>query len=456
MVSSRYCLHLLAQCLEKKQSIKRYKRVLQIHLSATRLCRHPLLYDFKTNHGLITDNSLLQCALTWPADFSPLKDVLNTVSSRVERSAVYFISPDGVPLEPATSYWYLIRRLLNDLKNGLEQKNIKLSEQFLIRLKRLDSFLAETNMEGLVQRFGDSALGNNINLPFEAPPRAEGATLHIYDTGLILFNVVQAGRVVAQFMVNAQNIHPRVHAQDDAGAIAFYARETFWINSPGSYTAMNKAKRKIYTHYSNQSGVWHSTGYAGQCKISSIETNNHNILIRLLIGNKIERSICFSRMGFNVKITDQSLDKQELTAGMLLSPECTVEALKDGLKLLYNQKEIFISSLNNFTISIGYISYRRNEVIETKSLRATGHVIETQIHLPELEKIFLISNNFQIPASRFVRNLEFKSILSSFIMTLSIRKLQLVLITSLSLLFVFFYFIIRIMYILIIINVIIL
>lgn len=442
MVSSRYCLYIIAHSLKKEgsddQMDSRYARVLKIHLSAARLCIQPLLYDFITNHGLITDSSLLQCALTWPEDYSLTKKVLKAVSQRAEKAAVYFVSADGVPLEPATSYWYLIRRLLNDIKNALEIKNTKLSEVFLMRLRALDSFLAATNMNGLVQRFGDSACGHQINLPFPAPPRQEGATLTVYDTGIVLMNVVQAGKVVMQFMVNAQDIFPRVHAQEDSGALALYARENFWINSPGSYTAMNLAKRKVYTHYTNQSGVWSNLDHRNSCKVLSVETGDDNFIITLAIGNRIERSILISRKGINIQIIDSAKDKSDLTVGLLLSPGCIVKKESNRFVLLLNGKELAVVSDTSITQSEGYISYRRNEVIETKSLRRSAPKVETQIHLTEFDHLEVSLVGGCPIAPKYIRKFGFMGNIAQGVRSISIRKAQVIMLASTTLIILSF------------------
>ena len=434
MVCSRYCLYIIARSLGKSRSDSqmdsRYARVLKIHLSAARLCIQPLLYDFITNHGLITDSSLLQCALTWPEDYALTKKVLKVVSQRAEKAAVYFVSADGVPLEPATSYWYLIRRLLNDIKNALEIKNTKLSDVFLLRLRALDSFLAATNMNGLVQRFGDSACGHQINLPFPAHPRQEGSTLTVYDTGIVLMNVVQAGKVVMQFMVNAQDIFPRVHAQEDSGALALYARENFWINSPGSYTAMNLAKRKVYTHYTNQSTVWHNSSHPHGCKIKSVKSEGDSFIITLSIGANIERRIMISRKGVSIQIADYTTDQSDLTVGLLLSPGCEVKKEVEGFTLLHNGQELPVMSRTAITESKGYISYRRNEVVETKSLRRSASTVDTKIQLPEFNHIEVnLTQPFQLPL-KYIRRFSFMGHLAQCVRNISIRKAQLVLLAT--------------------------
>ncbi|MEI6283475.1 MAG: hypothetical protein WCP40_00040 [Opitutae bacterium] len=434
MTSSRYCLYTLSQCIEKDGSNDhmddRYRRVLKIHLTASQLSMQPLLYDYITNHGLITDSALLQCAITWPGDYPLTKKVLKTVSQRAEKAAVYFVSADGVPLEPATSYWYLIRRLLNDIKSGLQLKNIKPSEVFLSRLRALDSFLTNTNMDGAVQRFGDSACGHEINLPFIAPTRQDETRLWVYDTGLILMNVVQGGRVVMQFMVNAQDISPRVHAQSDSGALALYARGIFWINSPGSYTAMNLAKRKVYTHYTNQSGVWSNLDHRNGCRVLSVKTENDNFVITLAIGTSIERSILISRKGVNIQIIDSTKDKSDLTVGLLLPPSCLIKNEGNRFTLMLNGKELPVVSDTSIVESKGYISYRRNEVIETKSLRRSAPTVHTQIHLPEFDNQVTLLTALSPCSIPYIRKFGLVGGLAQCIRSISVRKVQLLLLAS--------------------------
>ena len=441
MVSSRYCLHVIARHIERMGDEKmpiRYERILKIHLTAAQLCTNPLLYDFITNHGLITDSSLLQCALTWPENYSLTNKVLKVVSQRVEKAIVYFVSADGVPLEPATSYWYLIRRLLNDIKNGLQFKNIKISEVFLSRFRALDSFLATTNMDGAIQRFGDSACGHKINLPFVVPTRQDGAKLCVYDTGLILMNVVQEGSVVMQFMVNAQDISPRVHAQSDSAALALYARGTFWINSPGSYTAMNLVKRKVYTHYTNQSGVWSNLDHRNGCKVLSVKTEDDNFVITLTIGIKIKRSILISRKGVNIQIFDSSKDKSDLTVGLLLPPGCLIKNEGSRFTLTLDGKELPIITNTNIAESKGYISYRRNEVIETKSLRRSAPMVHTQINLPEFDNQIILLNAPSPCSTPYIRKYGLIGNTAQCIRSISVRKLQLLLLASVTLIIVSF------------------
>jgi len=437
MVSSRYCLYLIARSAKlggmEGTMATRYARVLKIHLTAAKLCIDPKFYDFITNHGLITDNSLMQCALTWPSDFLLLEKVLKEVSRRVDAAALYFISPDGVPLEPATSYWYLIRRMLNDTKIGLQKKNIKLSNVFLTRLDALDAFLAATNMDGKIQRFGDSACGNNMELPFTKPPQSNGATLRVYDTGFILLNVVQDQKTVTQFMVNAQDIYPRVHAQEDGGAIALYARDTFWINSPGSYTAMHLTKRQLYTQCSNQSTVWHQSGYQSGCRIISVKTEEKNYEILISIGNNIERKFYISRHGFNIKIVDKTNDGSELTVGILLNPNCAAKNESSSFTLLDKNQSLTILSSTAYTELKGYINYKSNEVIETKSLRRLGSEVNTQIHLPEFENLNVQLVGACPSSSKYLRTVCPVGISNHIVRTISIKKIKLILMFGASL-----------------------
>ena len=63
LLSTRYCLRILAKLVEKGEArdanLRRHRRVLGIHLAASRVSASHFLYDHVTNHGLITDNALL-------------------------------------------------------------------------------------------------------------------------------------------------------------------------------------------------------------------------------------------------------------------------------------------------------------------------------------------------------------------------------------------------------------
>lgn len=390
LVCSRYCMRQIAllpsSSLASDAHRQRYIKTLSIHLAAARICSNPFLYDYVTNHGLITDNALLQCALTWPDSYLRTHDVIEQVKNRSVHAARYFVSPDGVPMEPATSYWYLIRRLLNDIKEALRQKKVSLPKILLTRLDALDAFLAETNMDGAVQRFGDSSGGNSITLPFVRKPRSDGVTVRLYDTGLLLMNCVEKGKVTAQMMVNGQDIRPRVHAQQDAGSMVLYVNGTFWINSPGSFTAMNHGKRMQYTSCENQSTVFHTLGYNPSCEVVSVTESADEIVALFRIGGRIERKVRIAHDGIRIKVTDRALDGGVLTTTLLLAPTCTVAAADGGFVLRDSGKELLISTRSALSIRDAYISYRRNEVLGTKSVGLSGIETEFAFELREHHK----------------------------------------------------------------------
>lgn len=428
MTSSRYCMRMIVRMTDtnsgRAENRLRYERILRIHLSALKICKQPWLYDYVTNHGLITDSALIQCAPTWPESYPLANSVMAQVRARTESATQYFVSPDGVPLEPATSYWYLIRRLLNDIKQGLDRAGMPLSDMALSRLTALDKFLAETNMDGSVQRFGDSSGGHCIEMPFVPPPRPDGATLRVYDTGLVLLNVVMQGRVVAQLMVNGQDIRPRVHAQQDAGALAFYAREKFWFNSPGSFTAMPQAKRQSYVCSENQSTVVQASGYDSRCELVSVEETASEYIVVLRIAHRFTRRLVIARMGFRLKAEDTVADGSVLTSAILLAPTCLVLVRESGLMLQDTGKELAIETKSSVALAPGHISYHRNDVLETKSLRLSGRTVWFSITLPEYAA--LVVKLAQKPAAQFrSRRCSWRRVPAQLLRGLSMRKLQL-------------------------------
>jgi hypothetical protein len=196
---------------------------------------------------------------------------------------------------------------------------------------------------------------------------------------------------------------------------------------------MNLAKRKMYTCYSNQSTVWHHSGYQSGCKILSVITEERNFVISLVVGQKVERKIHISKSGFNIKIIDKTTDNTELTVGILLNPNCIIINDENGFKLQEKEKFLTISSFTRGTESGGFINYRSNEVIETKSLRRTGPEVNTEINLPEFDNLNVHFFGSCPATPKYFRGPPNAGSINYFARNLSIKKIKLILVLSFSL-----------------------
>ena len=157
-----------------------------------------------------------------------------------------------------------------------------------------------------------------------------------------------------------------------------------------------------------------------------------NFVITLAIGNRIERNILISRKGVNIKIIDSTNDKSDLTVGLLLSPGCVVKKESNGFVLLLNGKELPVVSDTCITQSEGYISYSRNEVIETKSLRRSAPKVETQIHLPEFDHLEVSLVGGRPIAPKYIRKFGFMGNIAQCVRSISIRKVQVIMLASIT------------------------
>jgi ABC-type arginine/histidine transport system permease subunit len=97
---------------------------------------------------------------------------------------------------------------------------------------------------------------------------------------------------------------------------------------------------------------------------------------------------------------------------------------------MLNGKELPIISDTSTTESKGYISYRRNEVIETTSLRRSATTVHTQINLPELDNQVIHLTGSTPLSAQYIRKIRLIGKLAQCIRSVSVRKVQLLLLAS--------------------------
>ena len=104
-------------------------------------------YDWVSNHGLMDDNNVLAgdyiLGTTEKTHAKPLRSI-----SRLD----YFVSDDGIVLEPATSYWFMIRSYFSKIIKVQELSGIELKEATRSKMAALERWLAFASVGGLYAR----------------------------------------------------------------------------------------------------------------------------------------------------------------------------------------------------------------------------------------------------------------------------------------------------------------
>jgi len=332
-------------------------------------------YDWSTNHGLIDDyNLLLGDYLLDAGDHRRA----NYKEVRSLARIGYFLSSDGVVLEPATSYWFMIKGFLQRILKLHQMMNLPIEEPVRLRFEALDRWLAFGCVDGLYSRIGDTSGANNFIPPDKYKYDCDGVYLSRKDTGLCYLNEVTGRKAVSQLFLNAQYCPPLTHAHQDALAVNLISEGTVWINSPGYFSPSMKDFGVNIRAVENQSTVWcPSIGYKPNCTvepISSSEKGGFNAAIKLSADCTMTRKIEFDAVTGQASIHDQSSNNAALQSSFLFDSKVKA-TLSDGICTVTNEENknlVLLCKADKVELQAASISYKRNEMVETTKLVLTG------------------------------------------------------------------------------------
>jgi len=333
-------------------------------------------YDWSTNHGLMDDYNVLLGDYILDSGF---KRRASGESVRSIGRVDYFVSGDGVVLEPATSYWFMIKKFLNRIVALHEMMEIQVEKSATKKLESLDHWLAFASVNGLYARIGDTSGANSFTPPQQYEYEKDGMFLHCTDTGLCYLNSVNSLNVQNQLFLNAQYCPPLTHAHEDALAINLISDGTVWINSPGYFSPSMKDFGVNIRSVENQSTAWcPSVGYRKECEIEHVKASEEKACIRASIAlsssSKLTREIVFDSKSGYASITDETSNGDVLISSFIF--DSTVQAeLADGTCLLrdQHQKSAELSYIaDKADLQESSISYQRNQLKKTTKLVLSG------------------------------------------------------------------------------------
>ncbi|HNQ87835.1 MAG TPA: heparinase II/III family protein [Verrucomicrobiota bacterium] len=395
LLNLRYCLWALARLPETPPAD--YRRLCRMLLKHLQLLATDRLYDYCTNHGLIVDRCLLVAAASLPPTFGVRRaSILRAVARSVGR-VDYFISDDGVPLEGSTTYWYMLYDLLSRIQAMVRRLSLPVDPASEVKLEQCLRFLTHTNIQGRINRLGDSSGGHEVPARGVPPAWQEGYHLGVTDAGLVWLNAVKGGRIVAQLILNAQDLPPYVHRHEDALAIGFYHEGVFWFNAPGSYSAEKTDRARRVKSHRNQSGVTHARlGYSHRCAIESVRCDDGGFEIAAAItaggARVLQRRLDFDLATETLTVTDSAVADGEVVTRFLLCPGVGIRATPEGwLTLERDGHALALQSSRPVEIDAGLISYARNQLLEAPVLRvqSPGHhlAIPLRLGLKRLQRV---------------------------------------------------------------------
>lgn len=381
LIVTRYAMLVFGDA--KRLSVSQYTQLLKFAIRHGEFLASDKHYDANTNHGLIVDSCLISAASSLPNRTIKDRWIEKAISRSLGRID-HYISDDGVPLEGSCSYWYLITNRLTRISSIADDLNVVVSQEVKSKLERAKAFLADSNINGEINRIGDTSGSHLCEPPQEPKQRDDGYDLHVLDSGLVYLNAILGGRVVSQLMLNAQDNPPYVHRHQDALSIGLYHQGVFWINSPGSFSTGKSKQTLAVKSWKNQSAVHDSVnGYSPRSQISEcsfIENDGFRIIANILVGERatVRRTIEFQLSDELLKISDENLDGGEVVTGFLLNPQTEIDTNSAG-KAVLSCDSHSLELLTTATIAKrnGFISYARNELEKTiiLSMKSSSHSV---------------------------------------------------------------------------------
>ena len=348
-------------------------------------------YDWSTNHGLMDDYNILL------GDFVLDSGEAKRRSQWRSKSLVridYFVSNDGVVLEPATSYWFMIKFYMKKIIVLHEMMDLQIEEPIKKKFESLERWLAFVSVNGLYSRIGDTSGANVFDPPYKYKHDQDGVLAYRTDTGLCYLNVVDNLEVSGQLFLNGQYCPPLTHAHQDALAINLISDGVVWINSPGYFSPSMKDFGINIRSVKNQSTVWcPKAGYQPVCKVESAEVleNSVSILTSVKLPNHcvITRSIEYYASSGLATIIDETNGDEEIQSSFVFDASVKAQLLDDTCRLRH---------LENKTLDLNYvadqaelldcpISYKRNQLEETTKLVLSGkrNLLSFQIAAPNTQ-----------------------------------------------------------------------
>ena len=341
------------------------------------LLRDDRLFDYQTNHGLITCLGLLHYAMDLnEAERHPIaRQVARWMATRED----FFISDDGVPLEISQTYWkliYLLMREIEELLNGMGETVT------FPKLAKVREFFSEYSIDQRVNRFGNSALGHDLCL-VEQPKRVEdGVTCRVFDTGLFVANFALNGRVGSQLVLNAQDVRPWIHGQQSQMAMGYFCDEVFWVDSPGRFTSGKTGLKARIDHYANQSlPTREGCGYVPGWRYVRLEETPQGIIFSFVLkragASMLERTVTIGRQG-GFTLADSAPGGQ-VTTRFLLAPGAEAKVEDNILVLTQADHRATFNFSGQPAWEDGLISFQRNVALPTKIFCLRGERVRLAV-----------------------------------------------------------------------------
>ncbi len=389
MFNSFLSIGVLVKIYQDSEKISGHLKVLYTeYYACSRFLLKSYNYDYISNHGLIVDYYLLLiCYLDKQDKILSNHSLKKVAIHRSVHRVDYFISEDGVILEPATSYWFMILNLLEKINALLPENERNADLNFLKKLQAAKSFISKISINGQFIRLGDSSGGHDFQVNGDLHhDLGEGYSYFLSDAGLFYVNGVRDKQTVFQFMFNIQNTPPFVHRHQDALSISIFHEGIFWIDAPGYFSPDMKKFGVNVRNSENQSSVISLTsGYSNNCRVESLCRKRNKVIILasciLDSGSKLFREINFDPSNNAISIIDQSEDSGILQSNFLLAPKVKVDNISGHIYRLSLGKKYLNVELEAEKIEIqeAGISFYRNRMEETKKIVATGKEIVTKI-----------------------------------------------------------------------------
>ena len=331
-------------------------------------------YDWSTNHGLIDDSNVLTGNYILGTT-GKTRHMLPKSLSRMD----YFISDDGVVLEPATSYWFMIRNYLTKIIKVQELCGIEMDAATSSRMAAMEQWLSFASVNGLYARIGDTSGANTFTTPHKHKYDQDGVFLWCTDAGLCYLNAVENLKVRGQVFLKSQYCPPLVHAHQDALAVNLISDGIVWINSPGYFSPSMKDFGVNIRSVENQSTVWCPTaGYQPKCKIQSVKSDNAQTRVCASIDLSdsctLTRTVEYDSSSGDVLIADETSSADAVQSTFLFDAAITAELVDGKCLLRHEDNEVLelVYEAESAKLEEGCISFVRNEMIQSKKLVLSG------------------------------------------------------------------------------------
>jgi len=364
LVSLRQAVRVFYKELAQPENQKIYRIVQAMQSRDRALLLDEHLFDSETNHGLLVCRGLLLYGLDVPP---PLRTRLVAKVSRWMRSREdFFISDDGVVLEISQTYWRLIYMLFREIEDLFSQLGAPV---VFSKLKKTEDFFEKYSIDHRVNRFGDSALGHDLQLALTPKRPTDGVTCRIFDTGLLVVDFAAGGRVLAQLVLNSQDIHPWVHGQESQMAMGFFFDDVFWVDSPGRYTSGKKGIKAKIDNFRNQSvPVRRDSGYVSGWRFEQAEKHATEVVLSFTLNRKgrvfLKRDLTVGQNG-GFSVHDAAPDGVVETR-FLLPPQAEVNILHEALTVTASGHQAVFNFSGQPSFVDGLISFARNVVQPAK------------------------------------------------------------------------------------------